>query len=205
MNALQTIQQKLKAPKSCYNNFGKYSYRNLEDILEAVKPLLTETNSYLTISDEIVEIGGVLFLKATAELQTDRNEDDCTVWSVSAYAMHAKDQKGMNEAQITGATSSYARKYALNGLFMIDDTKDSDATNDGKKDKVEAKQEAKNPAKEKAPITPKAELTPTDKSWSYCVTKLRDRAATIEIIKKSFVVSPENETLLLKEAGQPGM
>lgn len=143
MNALQIIQQKLKAPKSNYNSFGKYSYRSLEDIQEAVKPLLAETNSVLTLNDEIVEIGGALFVKVTATIQYYLTEKTIVSEQVSAYAMHAKEQKGMNEAQITGAASSYARKYALNGLFLIDDTKDADATNDGKK---ETKSEPSNPA-----------------------------------------------------------
>lgn len=142
MNALQTIQQKLKAPRSQFNKFGGYNYRNQEDILEAVKPLLTETNSALTITDEVVEIGGSLFVKSTALLFVP-DDDNNRAWSTTAYAMHAKEQRGMNEAQITGAASSYARKYALNGLFLIDDTKDADATNDGKKDKKEPKPEEK--------------------------------------------------------------
>jgi len=116
---LNQIQQKLKAPKSQYNNFGKYSYRNCEDILEAVKPLLED--SVLMISDEVVNIGDRYYVKATATFidGTETNQ-------VTAYAREANEQKGMGEAQITGSASSYARKYALNGLFLIDDTKDDD-------------------------------------------------------------------------------
>lgn len=180
MNALQIIQQKLKAPKSQYNSFGKYHYRNQEDILEATKPLLTETGSILTISDEIVEIGGSLFVKATVCLSHNTSE-----WSVSAFAMHPKEQKGMNESQITGAASSYARKYALNGLFLIDDTKDADATNDHNKG-----------AKPKdVPPKPKEELTPTHKSWEYAKKRVSDGVAIAEI-EKTFIISEENKKKL---------
>lgn len=123
MNKLLAIQTELKAPKNQYNNFGKYSYRNCEDILEAVKPLLAKHDCVLTISDEIVEIGDRVYVKATALL----NSRDGT-WATTAYAREAESRKGMDESQITGATSSYARKYALNGLFLIDDNKDADSS-----------------------------------------------------------------------------
>ena len=116
---LNEIQQKLKAPKNQFNGFGKYKYRNCEDILEAVKPLLN--GAVLTISDYIKQVGDRYYIKAVATL-TDGEETINT----TAYAREPCINKGMNEAQITGATSSYARKYALNGLFLIDDTKDAD-------------------------------------------------------------------------------
>lgn len=119
MEALKNIQQKLKAPKNQYNNFGKYKYRNCEDILEAVKPLLE--NATLTINDEIVMVGERFYVKATATLKDGKEEV-----STTAYARESIAKKGMDDAQVTGATSSYARKYALNGLFLIDDTKDAD-------------------------------------------------------------------------------
>jgi hypothetical protein len=119
MKKLNEIQQKLKAPKNQYNSFGKYKYRNQEDILEAVKPLLGE--STIIIEDEIVNIGERYYVKATVTLR----EGDESV-TATAYAREAEIKKGMDESQITGATSSYARKYALNGLFLIDDTKDAD-------------------------------------------------------------------------------
>lgn len=122
MKLLNKIQLELKAPKGQYNSFGKYYYRNCEDILEAVKPLLGEGT--LILEDEVVNIGNHNYVKATAYLKEGEE-----VVSASAYAREAVDQKGMNDSQITGSTSSYARKYALNGLFCIDDTKDSDATN----------------------------------------------------------------------------
>lgn len=121
--ALSKIQKEMKAPKSQFNAFGKYKYRSCEDILEAVKPFLNGTVLY--ISDEMVLIGERYYIKATATL---RNGDEAV--SVTAYAREEVEKKGMDSSQITGAASSYARKYALNGLFLIDDTKDSDATNE---------------------------------------------------------------------------
>jgi hypothetical protein len=136
MNALGNIQSELKAPKNQHNTFGKYHYRSCEDILEAVKPLLKKYDSTLTISDTVEEIGGRIYVKATA---TFEGGDGCSA-VVTAYAREAEDRKGMDDSQITGATSSYSRKYALNGLFLIDDTKDSDATNNhGKEPASKAK------------------------------------------------------------------
>ena len=119
MKLLNTIQQALKVPKAQYNSFSKFYYRNCEDIVEAVKPLLGE--GVLILSDEIVQMGERYYVKATAEL-VDGEE---TV-RATGYAREAFDKKGMDDAQITGAASSYARKYALNGLFCIDDTNDAD-------------------------------------------------------------------------------
>ncbi|QDT46211.1 ERF superfamily protein [Symmachiella dynata] len=129
---LIAIQSSLKSPKSQTNAFGKYNYRSCEDILEAVKPLLMEQNLVLTISDDIVEVGGRVYVKATAAVSVEYETDKLSVVAVTAFAREAEQKKGMDEAQITGAASSYARKYALNGLFCIDDTKDADATNDHK-------------------------------------------------------------------------
>ena len=120
---LMLIQTELKAPKNLYNSFGKYKYRNAEGICEAVKPYLSKYNVALTISDEVCEIGSRIYVKATATLTDIKTFDSV---SVSAYAREADDKKGMDFAQVTGATSSYARKYALNGLFLLDDTKDVD-------------------------------------------------------------------------------
>lgn len=132
MVKLSEIQKKLKAPKNQFNDFGKYHYRSCEDILEAVKPLLD--GAVLTLSDEVVEIGGRVYVKATATL-SDGDERS----TVTAFAREAENKKGMDESQITGATSSYARKYALNGMFLIDDNKDADATNQHGKEKPDAK------------------------------------------------------------------
>lgn len=120
--SLNYIQSNLKAPKGQYNSFGKYNYRSCEDILEGVKPHLQETKTCLVISDEIVTIGEHNYIKATATLY---GADGGAVAN-SAFAKEPLEKKGMDPSQITGATSSYARKYALNGLFCIDDTKDAD-------------------------------------------------------------------------------
>lgn len=145
MDILTDIQVNLKAPKSQYNDFGKYKYRNCEDILEALKPLLTKHNVSLTISDEIVLIGARYYIKATTFLR----QDNTVLGSTSAYAREAETRKGMDDSQITGSASSYARKYALNGLFAIDDTKDADSN--GK------------PEPEKKKETPKPPPTPSNK------------------------------------------
>lgn len=115
------IQAELKAPKSQFNKFGGYNYRNCEDILEAVKPLCAKHEIVPLLSDEIVMIGDRFYIKATAKV-TDGKDEIAT----TAFARESKDKKGMDESQITGSASSYARKYALNGLFCIDDTKDAD-------------------------------------------------------------------------------
>ena len=118
---LLNVQAKLKAPKGQFNNFGKYHYRSCEDILEAVKPLLKAEGLALTINDSMQLVGDRVYVKATAMIYDGEN-DIC----VSAFAREAATKKGMDDAQITGAASSYARKYALNGMFLIDDTKDAD-------------------------------------------------------------------------------
>ena len=124
MENLQKIQAELKAPKNQRNNFGKYNYRSCEDILEAVKPLLKKYNCTLTISDEIKELGNILFVESVAVISDGENQ-------VHAKAQAGIDpnRKGMDIAQSFGSSSSYSRKYALNGLFLIDDTKDADSTN----------------------------------------------------------------------------
>lgn len=120
---LMHIQNELKAPKNQYNDFGKYNYRNCEDILEAVKPICMKYNTTVIIGDEIVIIGDRYFVKATVKL-LDCESDDFLY--TTAFAREEANKKGMDASQVTGATSSYARKYALNGLFNIDDTKDAD-------------------------------------------------------------------------------
>lgn len=118
---LQSIQQKLVAPKGQYNSFGKYSYRSAEDILEALKPILQEHDAVLILQDGIVQIGDRYYVEATATLYAVGETIGTT-----AYAREDDSKKGMDGSQVTGAASSYARKYALNGLFMIDDNKDPD-------------------------------------------------------------------------------
>ena len=124
---LVDIQGRLKAPKNQKNSFGNYNYRSCEDILEAVKPLLTEHKLVVNLTDEIMELGGLLFVQATAVISDGEKSI-----AVKAQAGINPNKKGMDIAQSFGASSSYARKYALNGLFLIDDTKDADATNDHK-------------------------------------------------------------------------
>lgn len=121
---LGRVQSDLKAPKNMYNSFGNYAYRNAEGILEAVKPLLAKEGLVLTLSDDIESVGSRIYVKATARILDIATGE----WEVvSAYARESESKKGMDESQITGTASSYARKYALNGLFLIDDTKDADS------------------------------------------------------------------------------
>ena len=141
MKELIAIQSELKAPKGQYNSFGKYKYRSAEDILEAVKPLLAKNGCTLTLSDELELIGDRYYIKATATLRGE-NESE----SVTAYAREEAEKKGMDGSQITGTASSYARKYALNGLFCIDDTKDADTDEYTAKTKAAEKPTAKKAA-----------------------------------------------------------
>lgn len=125
---LSELQYKLVAPKGQYNSFGKYRYRNCEDILEAVKPLLHQLGCTLTLADEIVSAGDRYYIRATATLTDIENGESL---GTTAYAREEAEKKGMDGSQITGASSSYARKYCLCGLLCIDDNKDSDTTNKG--------------------------------------------------------------------------
>lgn len=144
MEELIRIQTELKAPKNLYNSFGKYKYRNAEGIMEAVKPLLKKYNCYLTLCDDIHMIGDRYYLRATA---TFVNKDGKSV-VVTALAREDDNKKGMDGSQITGTASSYARKYALNGLFLIDDTKDADTDEYANETAAKAKK-----AKKAAPAT----------------------------------------------------
>lgn len=123
MKRVATVQGELKAPKNQYNSFGKYKYRSCEDILEAAKPLCVKNGMVLTVNDSVVVIGERYYIKATATLRDTESAEEI---SNEAFAREENEKKGMDSAQVTGATSSYARKYALNGLFCIDDTKDAD-------------------------------------------------------------------------------
>lgn len=177
MKALIEIQAELKAPKNQYNSFGKYKYRNCEDILEALKPLLKKHKCWLTISDEVKEAGGIIYVCATATLQS---EEGTAI--VSAQAGIDPNRKGMDISQSFGSSSSYARKYALNGLFLIDDTKDADATNEGGDAKV-----AK-PTKE--------ELTPSHPKWDGAKKAVGEGDISIADIEKKYILSDENAKLL---------
>lgn len=133
MKKLLQIQQKLKAPKNLYNSFGGYAYRSAESILEALKPILAEVNATLLISDELCNIGERYYIRAVVQLFDLDKEHDNLIAETQAFAREEENKKGMDGSQITGASSSYARKYALNGMFMIDE-KDSDSTNTFGKD-----------------------------------------------------------------------
>lgn len=130
---LLDIQSELKVPKAQFNDFGKYQYRSCEDIVEAAKPILMQHKVLLTISDKIIEVGGRVYVEATSTL-TDIESGETI--SITAAAREAVTKKGMDDSQITGSTSSYARKYSLNGLFAIDDTKDADTMRPEKKEAV---------------------------------------------------------------------
>lgn len=183
---LSEIQYKLKAPKDKKNDFGNYKYRSCESILEAVKPILNEYGAALIISDEVVEVGGRIYVKATATLL---GED--THISVSAYAREAEVKKGMDDSQITGATSSYARKYALNGLFAIDDTKDAD-TNENR---IESEARSKASAGKKAPAPKKAAPASEEKKvykCDVCGGEITNEAYALKTFEKwSKYVCPE--------------
>lgn len=143
MKELIAIQSELKAPKSQFNKFGGYKYRKAEDILEAVKPLLAKQKCTLIITDDVVLIGNRIYVKATATIKNEKGEFETT----NGWAREEETKKGMDGSQITGASSSYARKYALNGLFAIDDNADSDTTNDVQQQtQQQAKTQAQQPA-----------------------------------------------------------
>lgn len=141
MKRLIEIQNELKAPKNQRNNFGGYNYRSCEDILEAVKPLLKKHGLALIISDEVVNKGERYYVRAVAQLLDGEKSHDNLIAETVAYAREEESKKGMDASQLTGSTSSYARKYALNGLFAIDDNKDSDATNTHDKEEVKTPKE----------------------------------------------------------------
>jgi len=176
MKELILIQSELKAPKNQFNAFGKYKYRSVEDILEAVKPLLLNYECTLTIEDEVKEVGGLVFIEATAAIQVDK-EGRTEGRAVTAQAGIDINRKGMDVAQSFGSSSSYARKNALNGLFLIDDTKDPDSTNDhgGKKE----------------------ELNPSHVKWNGAKDSLTSGKVTLEQIKSVYILTAQNEKLLL--------
>jgi hypothetical protein len=177
MRELIAIQSELKAPKNQYNAFGKYKYRSCEDILEALKPLLLKYECTLTIEDEVKEVGGIVFIESTAAIQKDMEGR-----AVTAQAGIDINRKGMDVAQSFGASSSYSRKYALNGLFLIDDTKDPDATNDHAP---------------KAPVPTK--VKPTEEQFAYIVRYLNGTDAqqkqAKEALNKYELTQEQKDTL----------
>lgn len=186
---LWTIQQTLNAPKNQRNNFGGYSYRSAEDILEAVKPLLQ--NVTLTLNDEIVLIGERYYVKATATLS-----DGEDAIAVTAYAREEENKRGMDASQLTGATSSYARKYALNGLFCIDDAKDADTDAYAKQTNQQPRQQ-KNPPKQQQQ---KAPPNPDEVLARFCdaAAKAPDANKLREIFGKCWKLLPEGSEHRIK-------
>lgn len=169
MKELIAIQSELKAPKTQFNKFGGYKYRKAEDILEAVKPLLNKQKCTLTITDDIVMVGNRIYVKATATIKNEKGECETT----NGWAREEETKKGMDGSQITGASSSYARKYALNGLFAIDDNADSDTTNDGQHQETQQQTQTQQPA---AQQTASTQYHPSDLNeglgyLSRCVSK----------------------------------
>lgn len=192
-NALMCIQYGLKAPKNQRNNFGGYNYRSCEDIMEAVKPLLKEFGVVLTVSDDMVLVGDRIYVKATATL----SDGDDSI-SNSAFAREAESKKGMDESQITGAASSYARKYALNGLFCIDDTKDADATNThGKDDKTPAQKAAET---RQANNEKKEEYIKQYEAWMGWFAKHTEEISTKSVLAVELTISGLEMFSLKKEA-----
>jgi hypothetical protein len=176
MKELILIQNELKAPKSQFNAFGKYKYRNCEDILESLKPLLLKYECTLTMEDEVKEVGGIVFIETTVSIQIDK-EGRTEGRAVTAQAGIDINRKGMDVAQSFGSSSSYARKYALSALLLIDDTKDPDSTNDhgGKKE----------------------ELTPSHVKWQGAKDSLANGKVSMEQIKSVYILTAQNEKLLL--------
>ena len=177
---LVAIQGSLKAPKNQRNNFGNYNYRSCEDILEALKPHLTKHEVLLTLADEIID-ASVLYVESTATVIFDGESI-----SVTAQAGINPDKKGMDIAQSFGASSSYARKYALNGLFLIDDTKDADSTNTHDKSPVKAEKEDN-----------KAWLQKDSVQFNNAKKAIKEKGFTIADIRKKYKVSKEVESLLI--------
>jgi hypothetical protein len=169
MKELIAIQSELKAPKSQFNKFGGYKYRKAEDILEAVKPLLNKQKCTLTITDDIVMVGNRIYVKATATIKNEKGECETT----TGWAREEESKKGMDGSQITGASSSYARKYALNGLFAIDDNADSDTTNDGQHQEAQQQTQTQQPTAQQT-ASPQYHTNDLNEGLAYlsrCVSK----------------------------------
>lgn len=193
MKELIVIQSELKAPKSQFNKFGGYKYRKAEDILEAVKPLLNKQKCTLTITDDIVMVGNRIYVKATATIKNEKGEFETT----TGWAREEENKKGMDGSQITGASSSYARKYALNGLFAIDDNADSDTTNDGQHQAAQQQTQTQHPTAQVAqaaqqPATPQYHTNDLNEGLAYlsrCVNK--DNLVWVVQTYKPLTASPQ--------------
>ena len=188
MKELIAIQSELKAPKTQFNKFGGYKYRKAEDILEAVKPLLAKQKCTLIITDDIVLVGNRIYVKATATIKNEKGESETS----TGWAREEEQKKGMDGSQITGASSSYARKYALNGLLAIDDNADSDTTNDGQHQA--AQQQAQATQQQAAQQTASQQFNSNDLNeglvyLSRCVTK--DNLIWVVQTYKPLTVNPQ--------------
>lgn len=203
MKELQIIQTKLKAPKNQFNKFGGYHYRSCEDIVEAAKPLLAENECTLTISDDIIMTGSRIYVKATATLTNSKGEKEQS----SAFAREEETKKGMDSAQITGSTSSYARKYALNGLFCIDDTKDPDHFNNADKspNKTQTTQEQNK-------LQPPKQLFTREKADEKFLQRLHDietsaktrgeRFSIFSFLEKIYTITPDDIKFVCARLGE---
>lgn len=193
MKKLTEIQNELKAPKNQYNSFGKYKYRSCEDILEAVKPLLKKHGCTLTITDGVLEVGSLVFIDATATISNGTESV-----SVRAQAGIDPNRKGMDIAQSFGSSSSYARKYALNGLFLIDDTKDADATNDhgkGANSKPSTPSNSK-PTPKPEPKSQRVIVTEGDENYLKIIKGVASGKATLQQALDKFNISEDVEASL---------
>lgn len=192
MKELISIQSELKAPKTQFNKFGGYKYRKAEDILEAVKPLLAKQKCTLIITDDIVLVGNRIYVKATATIKNEKGECETS----TGWAREEETKKGMDGSQITGASSSYARKYALNGLFAIDDNADSDATNDVQHQATQQQTQTLHPTAQAAqaqqPATPQYHTNDLNEGLAYlsrCITK--DNLVWVVQTYKPLTASPQ--------------
>lgn len=192
MKELISIQSELKAPKTQFNKFGGYKYRKAEDILEAVKPLLAKQKCTLIITDDIVLVGNRIYVKATATIKNEKGECETS----TGWAREEETKKGMDGSQITGASSSYARKYALNGLFAIDDNADSDATNDvqhqAAQQQTQTQQQTTQAAPAQQPATPQYHTNDLNEGLAYlsrCITK--DNLVWVVQTYKPLTASPQ--------------
>lgn len=171
MKELLAIQSTLTAPKGQYNSFGKYKYRSCEDILSALKPLLKENDCALTLCDDIVPVGARIYVRATATLTNAAGEST----SSTAFAREEESKKGMDASQVTGAASSYARKYALCGLFAIDDGRDADALN--------TSPAYTQPAAPAAKASSSDELSPNETLQAYALPAIEQATTREELVR----------------------
>ena len=186
MKELKLIQQTLKAPKNQYNSFGKYKYRSLEDIVEAVKPLCKKNDCLFTLSDKLVQIGDRYYIEATAKIVNSEGVSEQCV----GYAREEETKKGMDASQITGTASSYARKYACNGLFLIDDNKDSDITNTQNTNASEVAEE-----KQKQRVLNHINKSDSTKTLIRCREAIKENETLILYLSKYIELSKSIEEL----------